>query len=65
MPIYQYKCNNCKLEFEEKNKFSDSISVKCPNCDSIARKIFAPVPIIYKGSGFYCTDNSNTHSSNS
>lgn len=63
MPIYQYKCENCSCEFELRKNFSDdSNHVKCPECGQATRRIFVPVGIIFKGSGFYVNDypRSNT-----
>ena len=57
MPTYQYLCPNCDLEFELKQSFTDESIVSCPKCQNGARRLFSPVPIIFKGSGFYVTDN--------
>lgn len=57
MPIYEYKCKSCCTKFEERRGFEDVGPALCPVCRKEARRIFSPVPIIYKGSGFYCTDN--------
>ena len=57
MPTYQYLCPKCNLKFELKQSFSDKSMVACPNCQNGVRRLFSPVPIIFKGSGFYVTDN--------
>lgn len=57
MPVYEYECLNCAERFEVRRGFDDSSSVSCPRCKCEARRIFSPVPIIFKGSGFYVTDN--------
>ena len=57
MPIYQYLCPSCNHEFELRQSFTDDSRASCPRCDNGARRIFSPVPIIFKGSGFYVTDN--------
>ena len=57
MPIYQYKCPNCKLQFELKQSFKDKPIAICPACRGDARRIFSPVPILFKGPGFYITDS--------
>jgi putative FmdB family regulatory protein len=57
MPIYQYMCPKCNLKFELKGSFSDESIVACPKCQKGAQRLFASVPIIFKGSGFYATDN--------
>jgi putative FmdB family regulatory protein len=57
MPIYQYHCPKCNLKFELKQSFSDESMVACPKCQNGAQRLFSPVPVIFKGSGFYVTDN--------
>jgi putative FmdB family regulatory protein len=57
MPIYQYRCLDCKLQFELKQSFNDKPIADCPVCHGIARRIFCPVPIIFNGPGFYVTDS--------
>ncbi len=65
MPIYEYECSRCAHRFEVRRSFSESSPVSCPQCDCDAQRIFSPVPIIFKGSGFYVTDNRGNHSSSS
>lgn len=57
MPIYQYHCPKCNLKFELKQSFSDESMVACPKCQNGAKRLFSPVPVIFKGPGFYSTDN--------
>ena len=57
MPVYQYLCPNCNCKFEQRQSFDDECKVHCPKCNNGARRIFIPVPIIFKGSGFYVTDS--------
>jgi len=58
MPIYTYRCENCGVQFEEQQKFSDDPLKICPECDhETLRKVYMPVGIVFKGSGFYATDN--------
>lgn len=58
MPIYLYKCDNCGVQFEKRQKFSEPALTRCPECSEKAlRKVFQPVGIVFKGSGFYATDN--------
>lgn len=62
MPVYVYHCDQCGFQFEQQQKFSDNPLKKCPSCSQNAlHKVYTPVGIIYKGSGFYSTD----HRSNS
>ncbi|MBN2099928.1 MAG: zinc ribbon domain-containing protein [Dehalococcoidia bacterium] len=57
MPIYEYKCKACDLKFEVRRGFSESSGANCPECQCQAQRIFSPVPIVFKGPGFYVTDN--------
>ncbi len=57
MPIYEYECGSCHHRFEVKQGFKDKPQAKCPQCKEIARRVFHPTPIIFKGSGFYVTDH--------
>lgn len=57
MPTYEYQCRKCSLRFELKRGFSENGSGFCPGCGNEGRRLFSPVPIIFKGPGFYVTDN--------
>jgi putative FmdB family regulatory protein len=58
MPIYTYRCAECGVEFDQHQNFSDSPLVKCPECGKKSlRKVFSPTGIIFKGKGWYATDN--------
>ena len=58
MPIYTYRCENCGVQFDRRQKFDDEPLVICPECQTdTLRKVFLPVGIVFKGSGFYATDN--------
>jgi putative FmdB family regulatory protein len=56
MPLYDYQCEKCQHVFELKQSFTDEPVGVCPRCSGRSRRKFRPVPIIYKGSGFYTTD---------
>ncbi|MDY6796731.1 MAG: FmdB family zinc ribbon protein [Actinomycetota bacterium] len=56
MPTYEYKCNKCGHIFEEVHGFDDNVE-SCPECGGEVRRVFHPVGIIFKGSGFYSTDS--------
>ena len=56
MPIYEYQCNECSLKFEVKKRFDESVEASCPSCSGESRRLFCPVPIVFKGPGFYVTD---------
>src|SRR5919201_3381508 len=57
MPTYEYRCTNCGEHLEVVQSFSDDPLTECPNCGGQLRKVFSPVGIVFKGSGFYKTDN--------
>lgn len=58
MPIYTYLCDNCGVQFEKQQKFSDVPLSRCPECGKKAlKKVYLPVGIVFKGSGFYATDH--------
>ena len=56
MPIYSYKCKNCGEVFDKFTKVGGNGKVMCLHCQSDSQRIFSPVGIIFKGSGFYSTD---------
>lgn len=58
MPIYTYRCENCGVQFDRHQRFSDPTLTICPECNKkTLRKVYLPVGIVFKGSGFYSTDN--------
>jgi putative FmdB family regulatory protein len=58
MPIYTYRCENCGVQFERRQNFSEAPLTRCPECNKKAlRKVYTPVGIVFKGSGFYATDH--------
>src|SRR3990172_1766797 len=58
MPVYTYRCENCGLQFERQQKFTDQPLTRCPECNKkTLHKVYTPVGIIFKGSGFYATDH--------
>ena len=58
MPIYEYECEVCACRFELRRRFDeDERSPCCPQCQGTVRRLFSPPAIIFKGSGFYVTDN--------
>ena len=65
LPIYEYQCTCCSSRFELKQDFSENNPVACPQCGGTTQRIFSPVPIIFKGSGFYSTDSRKNPDSSS
>ena len=57
MPTYEYACAECGERLEAVQKFSDDPLTECPACSGRLRKLFSPVGIVFKGSGFYRTDS--------
>jgi putative FmdB family regulatory protein len=58
MPIYTYRCENCGVQFDRQQHFDDPVLKRCPECNkNKLRKVFLPVGIVFKGSGFYSTDH--------
>ena len=60
MPTYEYACAECGERLEAVQKFSDDPLTECPACGGRLRKVFSPVGIVFKGSGFYRTDSRNS-----
>ncbi len=57
MPTYQYRCADCARELEVVQRFTDASLTECPSCQGNLRKVFNAVGVVFKGSGFYATDN--------
>jgi putative FmdB family regulatory protein len=58
MPVYTYRCENCGIQFERQQSFTDSPLKTCPECRKKAlKKVITPTKVIFKGSGFYATDH--------
>ena len=55
MPIYEYRCENGH-EFEVFQNMTDDPVSECEVCDAPVQRVFSPVAVHYKGSGFYTTD---------
>ncbi|MFW0791309.1 FmdB family zinc ribbon protein [Gordonia sp. CPCC 205333] len=65
MPTYSYACTECDNKFDIVQSFSDDSLTVCPECSGKLRKLFSQVGIVFKGSGFYRTDNRSSNSSTS
>ena len=63
MPTYQYVCTECGGQIEAVQKFTDDPLTVHDACGGRLRKVFSPVGIVFKGSGFYRTDSRNGSSS--
>lgn len=58
MPTYDYVCEACQHRFEEFQSIKAEPLKKCPECGRLKlRRLIGPgAAIVFKGSGFYCTD---------
>jgi len=57
VPTYEYACAECGERLEAVQKFTDDPLTVCPACGGKLRKLFSPVGIVFKGSGFYRNDS--------
>ena len=58
MPIYAYRCRSCGLHFERYQTFADLALRLCPDCrKKTLNRIVSMVSVVFKGPGFYSTDN--------
>jgi putative FmdB family regulatory protein len=62
LPIYVYRCEHCGSQFEKRQSFSDQPLTECESCHGRVYKVLQPTAIVFKGSGFYCTDHKATSS---
>ena len=65
MPTYEYVCEDCGYEFRKIQKMTDEHLKICPKCSAPAlkRKIGTGSGLLFKGSGFYCTDYAHKNAS--
>jgi len=63
MPTYEYKCEECGVVFQRFQHFSEEPLKTCPECAGAVHRVIHPVGIIFKGKGFYVTDNKGNTSS--
>lgn len=57
MPKYDYSCEYCERVFEIEKKISDPDPQKCEECGTALKRVYSPVGVTFKGSGFYKTDS--------
>jgi putative FmdB family regulatory protein len=55
MPTYDYECQECGHRFEVYHPATEKVE-NCERCSGPVRRVFHPVGIIFRGSGFHCTD---------
>ena len=64
MPIYEYRCEVCDTEFERRQRFDDPPVAECPEGHGDVKRLISSAGIIFKGPGFYVTDNRNSRNGN-
>lgn len=66
MPVYEYQCKKCGHVFDREHPIGEKKKYRCPDCSSAkTQKIISAVGVIFKGSGFYATDNRKSNGSDS
>ena len=55
MPIYEYRCENGHL-FEVMQRITDAPVTECETCAAPVTRVYHPIAVHFKGSGFYNTD---------
>jgi putative FmdB family regulatory protein len=55
MPIYEYRCERGHT-FEVTQRMTDDPVTLCSSCEAPVQRVFHPVAVHFKGSGFYSTD---------
>src|ERR1700687_18686 len=56
MPVYEYRCKSCGETHEIEHGFNDDRPTKCPACGGQLIRVFHPIGLVFKGSGFHKTD---------
>ena len=56
MARYDYKCPSCGKQFEVEHPMSEKPTITCPDCGTIAQRVFSASGIHFEGHGFYNTD---------
>jgi len=57
MPTYVYACDRCGAQLGQSEAFKDEPLRTCPSCAGAVRRVFQPVGIVFRGSGWYITDS--------
>jgi len=56
MPVYEYRCKSCGKTHEVEHGFNDKRPTECPSCGGELVRVFHPIGLVFKGSGFHKTD---------
>jgi putative FmdB family regulatory protein len=65
MPTYEYACDSCGHHFDIRQSFKDDPIRDCPECGAAVRRVLYPAGVIFKGSGWYVTENRKSSGSGS
>ena len=60
MPTYDFRCTECDNVCEVTRPAGVSDPVACPTCGGDTKRVFSPVGVVFKGSGFHNTDYRST-----
>lgn len=52
-----YRCTDCEHIFETQQRMTDDPLTDCPQCGGKIRRVVNSVGVVFKGKGFYVTDN--------
>jgi putative FmdB family regulatory protein len=64
MPVYTYECENCGVRFDRQQNYNERNLTRCPECGkNKLHRVYRPVGVVFKGSGFYVTDNRSSAAS--
>jgi putative FmdB family regulatory protein len=61
LPTYEYRCGQCQHQYEKREGFDAPVEQACPVCGGLAQRLLHAPGIVFKGSGFYVTDNRKNH----
>ncbi len=57
MPLYEYECLGCRARVERRQRLDEAPLTDCPHCGQNLRRVLYPAGVIFRGSGWYCTDS--------
>lgn len=58
MPMYRFVCKECGTQFERFASFRENLDIRvCPHGHANVRRVYSAAPVVFKGSGWYSTDN--------
>lgn len=56
MPSYDFRCTTCDSRFVVTRPMGSAAEEQCPECEAPAKRVFSPVGVAFKGTGFHNTD---------